>query len=146
MLPPNRTRATHMSVMFSISASLCRTGNALMPCSGSTQEILVLLQVQDDGHASADIHGSPEPTAMPTSATQPHNHNGSSSGRGGFDLDPVPGEERAPLPAPQALILGCQLQLEGSPNSPTAWPRLAGISPGIRPIKERRGWWMGGIN
>jgi len=52
-------RHTHMSVMFSISASLCRIGNALMPRSGSMQDILVLLQEQEVGHTSVDIHGSP---------------------------------------------------------------------------------------
>lgn len=90
-----------MSVMFSISASLCRTGKALMPCSGSTQEILVLLQEQDDGHASADNHGSPEPTATPTTTTHPHPHH-----QHRHDHDPVPGEERAPLPGLKTLISG----------------------------------------
>lgn len=89
---------THMSVMFSISASLCRTGKALMPRSGSTQEILVLLQEQDHGHASVDIHGSPEPTAISKTTTQHHHkhHN-----------DPVRGEQRAP--GLNALISGANL-------------------------------------
>lgn len=88
-----------MSVMLSISGSLCRTGNVLIPRSGSTQEIRVLLQMQENGHASADSHGSPEPTATPTTIThhhQQHRH----------DQDPLPGGERAPLPGLQALISG----------------------------------------
>lgn len=89
---------THISVMFSISASLCKTGNELMPNSGSTQEILVLLQEQVNGHASVDIHGSPEPTVIPSSATQPSHRSD--------HREPIPGEEGAPLPAPQALISG----------------------------------------
>lgn len=92
-------RCTHMSVMFSISASVCRTGNALIPRSGSTQEIRLLLQTQEDGQASADSHGSPEPTATPTTIThhhQQHRH----------DQDPLPGEVRASLPGLQALISG----------------------------------------
>lgn len=92
-------RDTHMSVMFSISASLCKTGKALIPRTGSTQEILVLLQEQDEGHASADIQGSPEPTATPTTTTHPHHQHR-------HDHDPVPGEERAPLPGLKALISG----------------------------------------
>lgn len=92
-------RDTHMSVMFSISASLCRTGKALMPRSGSTQEILVLLQEQENGHASADIHGSPEPTATPITTTHHHHQHR-------HDPDPLPGEERAPLPGLKALISG----------------------------------------
>lgn len=91
-------RDTHMSVMFSISVSLCRTGKALIPRSGSTQEILVLLQEQDDGHASADTHGSPEPTATPITTTHHHQHR--------HDPYPLPGEERAPLPGLKALISG----------------------------------------
>lgn len=83
--------STHMSVMFSISASLCRTGNALMPRSGSTQEILLLLHEQDEGQASADIHGSPEPTVTPIATTHHQKHR--------------PGAERAALPALQALML-----------------------------------------
>lgn len=39
-----------MSVMFSISGSVCSTGKVLMPRSGSTHEILVLLQEQGNGH------------------------------------------------------------------------------------------------
>lgn len=93
-----------MSVMFSISASLWRMGKAVMPRSGSTQEILVLLQEQDDWHASADIHGSAEPTAIPTTITKPqHKHR--------HDPELVRGEDAAPLAGPQALISGCQLQL-----------------------------------
>lgn len=87
-----------MSVMFSISASLCRTGKALIPRSGSTQEILVLLQEQEGGHASADSHGSPELTDTPITPTHHHQHR--------QDPDPLPGEERAPLPGLQALISG----------------------------------------
>lgn len=94
---------THMSVMFSISASL-RMGMALMPHSGSTQEILVLLQEQDSGHASADIHGSAELTAIPTTINKPHHKHR-------HDPEPVRGEDAGPLPGLQALILGCQLQL-----------------------------------
>lgn len=93
-----------MSVMFSISASLWRMGKALMPPSGSTQEILVLLQEQDDGHASAGIHGSAEPTAIPTTMNKPHHKHL-------HDPEPVRGGDAAPLTAPQALISGCQLQL-----------------------------------
>lgn len=92
-----------MSVMFSISGSL-RMGKALMSPSGSTQEILVLLQEQDIGHASADIHGSAEPTDIPTTMNKPHHKHRR-------DPEPVRGEDAAPLPGPQALILGCQLQL-----------------------------------
>ncbi|MEQ2164904.1 hypothetical protein GOODEAATRI_011572 [Goodea atripinnis] len=51
-----------------------RTGNELIPGSGSTQEILVLLQEQGEGHASADIHGSPEPTVTPTATTHHQKH------------------------------------------------------------------------
>lgn len=91
-------RDTHISVMFSISASLCRTGKALISRSGFTQEILVLLQEQDDGHASADNHESPEPTATPTNTTHHHQHR--------HDPDPLPGEERPPLPGLKALISG----------------------------------------
>lgn len=94
---------THMSVMFSISASL-RMGMALMPHSGSTQEILVLLQEQDSGHASADIHGSAEPTAIPATINKPHHKHR-------HDPEPVRGEDAGPLPGPLVLILGCQLQL-----------------------------------
>lgn len=93
-----------MSVMFSISASLWRMGKALMPRSGSTQEILVLLQEQDDGHASADIHGSAEPTAIPITINKPHHKHR-------HDPEFVRGEDATPLAGPQALILGCQLQL-----------------------------------
>lgn len=92
-----------MSVMFSISGSL-RMGKALMSRSGSTQEILVLLQEQGNGHASADIHGSAEPTDIPTTIKKPHHKHR-------HDPEPVRGEDAAPLPGPQALILGCQLQL-----------------------------------
>lgn len=88
-----------MSVMFSISGSL-RMGKALMPRSGSTQEILVLLQEQGDGHASADI----QPTDIPTTINKPHHKHR-------HDPEPVRGEDAAPFPGPQALILGCQLQL-----------------------------------
>ena len=88
--------------MFSISASLWRMGKALMPRSGSTQEILVLLQEHDE-HASADIHGSGDPTAIPITITKPqHKHR--------HDPEPVRGEDAAPLAGPQALIFGCQLQ------------------------------------
>lgn len=58
----------------------------------------MLLQEQNDGHASADIHGSPEPTDTPITTTHHHQHR--------HDQDPVPGEERAPLPGLQALISG----------------------------------------
>lgn len=92
-------RVTHMSVMFSISVSLCRTGKALIPRSGSTQEILVLLQEQDDEHASADSHRSPEPTATPITTTHHHHQHR-------HDLYPLPGGERAPLPGLKSLILG----------------------------------------
>lgn len=88
-----------MSVMFSISVSLCRTGKALMPRSGSTQEILVLLQKQDEGHASAVIHGSPEPTDTPTTNIHQHHQHC-------HDPNRFPGEERAPLPGLKALISG----------------------------------------
>lgn len=98
-------RDTHMSVMFSISASLCRTGKALIPFSGSTHEILVLLQEQDDGHASADIHGSPEPTTAPTNTTQPHHKHR-------HEPDPVRGEDRAPLPALEVLISGANFSYD----------------------------------
>lgn len=99
-----RSFLTHMSVMFSISASLWRMGKALMLHSGSTQEILVLLQKQGDGHASADIHGSAEPTDIPMTINKPqHKHR--------HDPEPVRGEDAAPLPGPQAHIFGCQVQL-----------------------------------
>lgn len=88
-----------MSVMFSISASLCRSGKAFIPFSGSTQEILVLLQEQGGGHASADIHGSPEPTDTPTATTHHHHQHR-------HDPDPLPGEERAPLQGLKALMSG----------------------------------------
>ena len=116
-------RCTHMSVMLSISGSLCRTGNVLIPRSGSTQEIRVLLQMQENGHASADSHGSPEPTATPTTIThhhQQHRH----------DQDPLPGGERAPLPGLQALISGANFSYKARWTAPAARPRLAGISPG----------------
>lgn len=106
-----------MSVMFSISASLCREGKLLIPGSGSTQEILVLLQEQDDRHASADIQGSPEPTATPHAKTHHHKHR--------HDSDP----ERAQLPGWYALISCANFSYKGSRISPTARPRLAGISP-----------------
>lgn len=85
--------------MFSISASLCRTGKALMPCFGSTQEILVLLQEQDDLHAPVDIHGSPVTTAAPTAASHHHRHL-------------LPAAERAPLPALEALMSGANFSYE----------------------------------
>ncbi|TNN80653.1 Solute carrier family 28 member 3 [Liparis tanakae] len=59
------------------------TGKALMPRSGSTQDILVLLQEQ-------------EPTDTPITTTHQHQHR--------HDPDPLSGEERAPLPGLQALI------------------------------------------
>lgn len=112
-----------MSVMFSISASLCKAGNELMLRSGSTQEILVLLQEQYDRQASVDIHRSPEPTAIPSSATQPNHRSG--------HREPVPGKEGAPLPAPHALISGANLP----PKRP--WPGSTGRSaPGF----QRMGW------
>ena len=40
-----------MSVMFSVSASVWRWGKAATQLSWSTQEIRVLVQVQDAGHA-----------------------------------------------------------------------------------------------
>lgn len=112
-----------MSVMFSISALFCRTGKTLMPLSGSTQEILVLLQEQDWAHASADIHGSPEPTATPTVTThhQKHRH----------DPDPLPGEEGAQLRGLEALISGATsaIRLAEQPHGPAqvGWdqPRIS---------------------
>lgn len=124
-----------MSVMFSISASLCRTGNALMPRSGSTHEILVLVQEQEDGHASADIHGSPEPTDTPMNRTHHHQHR--------HDPERPPGEERAPLPGLQALIFGCPLQLRGSPNSPRGPAQVGWVQCQVRPNGgeiRRTGW------
>ncbi len=88
-----------MSVMFSISASLCKTGKALISRSGSTQEILVLLQEQDNGHATADIHRSPEPTATPTNTIHHHHQHR-------HDPDSLPGEKRASLPGLKAIISG----------------------------------------
>lgn len=66
----------------------------------------MLLQEQDVGHASADIHGSGEPTAIPTTISKPHHKHR-------HDPEPVRGEDAAPLAGPPALILGCQLQLSG---------------------------------
>lgn len=91
-------RDTHMSVMFSFSTSLlCR--KALILGSGSTQEILVLLQEQEDGHASADIHGSPEPTAIPINRTHHHRQHR-------HDQDDLPDGDKAPLPGLKTLISG----------------------------------------
>lgn len=129
---PVLMRETHMSVMFSISASVCRTGKALIPRSGSTQEILVLLQEQEEGHASADIHGSPEPTATPTTNThhhqQQHRH----------DPNRLPGEERAPLPGLKALISGAaNFSYKARWIAPRPGPGWLGSAP-VRPIEERR--------
>lgn len=86
-----------MSVMFSISASLCSTGKAVMPPSGSTQEILVLLQEQEEGHASVDIHGSAEPTVTPKTHTHHHKHR--------HDPEPLHGTKRlTPLLGVKVLI------------------------------------------
>lgn len=123
-------RETHMSVMFSISASLCRTGKAFIPRSGSTQEILVLLQEQDDWHASVDIHGSPEPTATPTTTTHTHHQHC-------HDPNPVPGEERAPLPRLKALISGANFSYKARRTAPRPGPGWLGSAP-VQPIKERR--------
>lgn len=122
---------THMSVMFSISASIFRTGKALIPRSGSgsTQEILVLLQEHDDGHASADIQRSPEPTVTPSATT--HHH------RDRHDPDPLFGEERAPLPGLKALISGANFSYQVRWTAPRPRPRLAGISPGVA---NQGGW------
>lgn len=60
----------------------------------------MLLQEQDGGHASADIHGSLEPTATPINTTHHHHH------QHRHDPDALPGEERAALPGLQALISG----------------------------------------
>lgn len=45
-----------MSVMFSMSASVWRWGKAVIPCSWSTQEIRVLVQMQDVWHAVLGLH------------------------------------------------------------------------------------------
>jgi len=95
------------------SASL-RTGKVFILFPGSTQEILVLLQEQDEGHASADIHGSPEPTVTPIATThhQKHRH----------DPDPVLSEERAQLPGLKALISGANFSYKARGTAPRPVP------------------------
>lgn len=123
-----------MSVMFSISVSLCRTGKALIPRSGSTQEILVLLQEQGDGHASADSHRSPEPTATPM-ATSHHHHHRQQQNR--HDLYPLPSEERALLPALEALISGANFSSKARRTAPRPGPGWLESAP-VRPVKGAR--------
>lgn len=123
---------THMSVMFSISASLCRTGNALIPRSGSTQEILLLLQEQVEAHGSVDIHGSPELTVTPTVTTHHQRH---------CHEPEVPrAEGRAQIPAPEARISGVPtLSYKAHRKAPRPGPGWLGSAP-VRPVKkERRG-------
>lgn len=108
-----------MSVMFSISASLCREGKLLIPVSGSTQEILVLLQEQDDRHASADIQGSPEPTASPHDKNHHHNKHR-------HDSDP----ERAQLPGWYALISCANFSYKARGSAPRPGPDWLGSDPG----------------
>lgn len=117
--------------MFSISASLCSTGNALIPRSGSTQEILVLLQEQVEGHASADIHGSPEPTVTPTATTHHQKH---------CHEPEVPHTEgRAQIPGPEAHISGVPtLSYKARRKAPRPGPGWLGSAP-VRPVKEKRG-------
>lgn len=119
-----------MSVMFSLSASLCRTGKAFIPRSGSTQEILVLLQEHDDGHASADIHGSPEPTATPATNIHPHHQHR-------HDPNLVPGEDRAPLLGLKALISGANFSYKARRTAPRPGPGWLRSDP-VQPIKARR--------
>lgn len=60
--------STYMSVMFSISASDCSMGKALILCSKSTQEIRTPLHVQSSGQAAPGLESAS------STGTQPNPH------------------------------------------------------------------------
>lgn len=58
---------TYISVMFSMSSNV-RTGKSSIPGAGSTQTILDMLQVQDAGQASPNLHSPARTTNNPRRA------------------------------------------------------------------------------